>query len=147
MQHVTDLFNDPFADGIALAHVVMREMRVQTLHTIARSAPDRTCPFQYMQRVAFSDVRIARGVEARTEVVIRRQQIGDLLHPPGRFESANRDRCTPARQPVQRRERRAVRDRVRLDHRRQSAWTPDRHANLSTQTATELSLDRRPVDL
>jgi hypothetical protein len=118
---------------------------MQTLHAVARSTTDASPSLELVVRVASRDVVVGCGLEGRAELGIGREPIVDLGDRTGRLEAADGRARPTAREPVQRRERLAVDDGMGLDHRRETARTPNGDPDRTTQTATELTLDRRAI--
>jgi hypothetical protein len=124
---------------------VVREVRVQALHTVGRSSADGPGPLEAVVGVAASHVIGVGGLECRAEALIGGQTLVQLAHRPRGLEPSHRRDRAATRQPVERGERFAVDERVRLDDGRQSAAAADGDLDLTTRTATELSLDRRAI--
>lgn len=141
MQHVTDAFGDPGTDGIAPAHEVVRVVRMQAFHAIERTSADTSTAFEAMQCVPPRDVITLRVGVLRGEGLVRSQSIGQLSQMSGRLEVTDLAASAHTRQPEERRKRRAVHDRKRLDHSRMPAPAPHRDAYVAAKPPAELSLD------
>jgi hypothetical protein len=145
MQDVADLLQHPRPDGIASASELMREVRVQAFHAIRRSSTDTAGALQDVHRIASRDVVRVGGFERGAELRIALEPLVHLAHAALGLELPGGSDRTPAREPVQRGERLAVDEWMRLDHRRQAAAAAHGDAYLATQAATELTLDRRVI--
>jgi hypothetical protein len=141
--HVADLFSSPCADGIASAHEVVRVVDVKAFHAAGRSTADVSG--QHVHRVSPRFVVGFGVLHLRAEALIVADAPAKRLHHAGRLEPSDRRYRTPAREPEKRGERVTVDDRRRLDDRRQSATAPIGDADVTTQTAAELLLDRRAI--
>jgi hypothetical protein len=140
---ITDPLRGEGADRIAPTHEVVRVVHVEALHAAGRSSTDETR--QDVQGIPARPVIGLGRAQRLREVIIYPYPLAQSLHHPRRFEPSDGGRRTAARQPEQRRERLTVDEWEGFDNRRQPAPTPMGDANVTTQTAAELPLDRRAI--
>jgi hypothetical protein len=106
----------------------MREMRMQTLHAVRRTTAHPSGTVESMQRVTLRDVLLVRRAKGFGERLVVMKTFVEVLHTPGCFEPPDGFGRPHACQPIERRERIAVDEGMRLDDGRKTARTPVRDA-------------------
>jgi hypothetical protein len=145
MVHIADPVRRPSSDRVAMTHEFVRVVRVETLHAVGRSAADATRAFEAMKRIATAAIIGVGRSETRREFFVLTHTLRKIGHHTGRLESSDGLGCATAGEPVERRERLSVDERERLDHRRESAAATHGDTHLTTQSASDLTLDGDPV--
>ena len=130
-----------------MADEFVRVVRVQTFHSARGGAADPTRVVQAVVRITTRTVVGIGGSKQRREVVLLPDALRQLTHHTGCFEPSDGLRRAATREPIQRRERHTVDERVSFDHGRLPTPTTKRDAHLAAQPATELKLDGGAVSV